>query len=203
MRLESMKSCSTTVERLLSISGEDLLTINRKHQIPVTVRLPAKIIMMSNELPDLTDSSGALANRYLVLNLKTSWLHREDTGLLERLKMELSGILLWALKGLKRLNENGHFIQPKASLETIEELKELSSPIMVFVDEVCNFEPKACTSIKSLFIAWNQWCTSNGYKKGTTQSFGKSFKAAFPEIKKRRLSFEEGKREWCYIGITL
>lgn len=203
IRLESMKSCSTTVERLLSISGEDLLTINRKHQIPVTVRLPAKIIMMSNELPDLTDSSGALANRYLVLNLKTSWLHREDTGLLERLKMELSGILLWALKGLKRLNENGHFIQPKASLETIEELKELSSPIMVFVDEVCNFEPKACTSIKSLFIAWNQWCTSNGYKKGTTQSFGKSFKAAFPEIKKRRLSFEEGKREWCYIGITL
>lgn len=202
VRIENMKSYNATVERLLSISGEDLLTINRKYQIPITVRLPAKIIMMSNELPDLTDSSGALANRYLVLNLKTSWLNREDTDLFEKLKMELPGILLWALKGLKQLTEKGRFIQPKASLEAIEELKELSSPVTVFVDEICNFEPKASTSIKNLFFAWSQWCTSNGYSKGNIQSFGKSFKAAFPEIPRRKLYSKEDKREWCYIGIT-
>jgi putative DNA primase/helicase len=202
VRLEGKNNYSIITERLLSISGEDLLTINRKYQNPVTVRLPVKIIMMSNELPDLTDSSGALANRYLILNLKTSWLNREDTGLLERLRMELPGILLWSLQGLKRLYENGRFIQPNNSLETMEELKELSSPIKAFVDEVCNFEPMTHISIKNMFFLWKKWCGSNGYPKGNIQSFGKSFKAAFPGILPKKLPDTEGRRVWCYIGVS-
>ncbi len=202
VRLEQKIAYSVIVERLLSISGEDLLTINRKHQMPVTVRLPTKIIMMSNELPDLTDASGALTNRYLILNLQTSWLGREDTGLLEKLKMELPGILLWSLKGLKRLNENGRFIQPKASLEMMEELSELSSPVKAFVDEICHFEPNERLPIKSLFLSWRQWCASNGYSKGNIQSFGKSFKAAFPGMQRKKFSDEEGRKVRYYMGIA-
>ena len=54
---------SIVVERLLSISGEDTLTVDRKYREPWTGQLPTRIVILSNELPRLTDSSGALASR--------------------------------------------------------------------------------------------------------------------------------------------
>lgn len=202
VRLEKLRGYSITVERLLSISGEDLLTVNRKHQTQVSVQLPAKIMMMSNELPELRDSSGALANRYLILNLKTSWLGCEDVGLFEKFTAELPGILIWALEGLKTLQKKGYFIQPKSSLQVVEELRELTSPIIAFVDEMCEFDPKAQIFIKDLFKRWTEWCASNRYPIGNIQSFGKSFKAAFPQIEIKKTT--RGKpREWFYTGITL
>ena len=56
------------VERLLSISGEDTLTIDRKYRDPWTGRLPTRFMILTNELPRFTDSSGALASRFVDLD---------------------------------------------------------------------------------------------------------------------------------------
>ena len=49
------KDASVVVERLLSISGEDALTINRKYQVQWTGKLPTRLHVLSNELPKLGD----------------------------------------------------------------------------------------------------------------------------------------------------
>ena len=85
-RLNGRGNNSIIIERLLSISGEDPLTINRKFLSSLTVQLPTRIMMMSNELPDMRDASGALAKRYLVLTLQKSWFGKEDTSLFSRLR---------------------------------------------------------------------------------------------------------------------
>ena len=46
------------VERLLSISGEDTLTVDRKYRDPWTGRLPTRFLILTNELPRFSDSSG-------------------------------------------------------------------------------------------------------------------------------------------------
>jgi putative DNA primase/helicase len=51
------KDASIMVERLLSISGEDTLTINRKYRDQWTGKLPTRIHILSNELPKLGDAS--------------------------------------------------------------------------------------------------------------------------------------------------
>jgi putative DNA primase/helicase len=56
-------------ERLLSISGEDSLTIDRKYRDPWTGRLSARFLILSNELPRLADVSGALASRFVLLTM--------------------------------------------------------------------------------------------------------------------------------------
>ena len=43
------------VERLLSISGEDMLTIDRKYREPWTGKLPSRFLILSNELPRFGD----------------------------------------------------------------------------------------------------------------------------------------------------
>jgi putative DNA primase/helicase len=106
---------NTVVERLLSISGEDMLTIDRKYREPWSGKLPTRLVVLSNELPKFRDSSAAIANRLLILQMTQSFLGREDRTLDRKLRGELPGILNWALEGLGRLTENGSFTVPAAS----------------------------------------------------------------------------------------
>src|SRR5690606_6286310 len=116
-RLSGRTDQAIVTERLLSITGEDAITVDRKHLAPVTAKLSVRFLILTNELPRLNDSSGALANRFLILPLRNSFLGREDTGLTSRLLEELPGILLWAIEGLRRLYERGHFLQPASGEE--------------------------------------------------------------------------------------
>jgi putative DNA primase/helicase len=202
-RLNGRGNNSLIIERLLSISGEDPLTINRKFLSPITIQLPTRLMLMTNELPNMQDASGALAKRYLILTLQKSWYGKEDTSLLNRLYAELPGILLWALKGLARLQKRGKFLQPISSTQTIAELESMTSPIKAFISERCEINPHLRTSIASLFNAWCDWCSSAGYPhSGNVQTFGKNLRAAFPEIGITRPQGAES-RERYYQGIAL
>src|SRR5262245_37082010 len=111
-RLSGRSDTAAIVERLLSISGEDAQTVDRKNLAPVTTKLACRFILISNELPKLNDASGALPGRMILLPLIQSWYGNEDVGLTDRLLTELSGILLWTIAGWQRLRERGHFSQP-------------------------------------------------------------------------------------------
>jgi putative DNA primase/helicase len=102
-RLSAKADQAAIAERLLSISGEDNLTIDRKFKSAWTGRLRVRFMIMTNELPRLTDASGALASRFIVLTMDRSFYGREDQGLAERLIAELPGILNWSLTGNRRL----------------------------------------------------------------------------------------------------
>lgn len=120
---------SGSVERLLSISGQDRLTVDIKYQPAWTGTLPTRIMAFSNELPRLGDHSGAIATRFIVLKLLRSWLGNEDETLGERLEGELGGILNWSLEGLDRLGRNRRFTVPGSTTDAAIELAELSSPV--------------------------------------------------------------------------
>ena len=81
------------VERLLSVSGEDTLTVDRKYREPWTGKLPTRFLLLSNELPRFGDASGAIAHRFVVLIMAASFLGRENTRLTAELLEELPGIL--------------------------------------------------------------------------------------------------------------
>jgi len=102
-RLSSRPDNAAIVECLLSISGEDGQTIDRKHLDAWTGRLPTRFVLISNELPRLRDASGALASRLILLGFTRSFYGREDTGLFDRLRRELPGILLWAIVAISSL----------------------------------------------------------------------------------------------------
>lgn len=103
------------VERLLTISGEDALTVDRKFREPWTGRLPTRFVILSNELPSFGDASGAIAHRFVVLVMARSWRGNENTTLTDELTDELPGILNWALDGLDRLTTQGRFTEPRSA----------------------------------------------------------------------------------------
>lgn len=190
------------VERLLSISGEDLLTVDRKFRDPWSGKLPTRITVMSNEVPRLPDASGAVASRMLVLQMRISHLGKEDRGLAARLDAELPGILNWALEGLDRLTSKGRFTVPKASNDATTMLADLASPVSAFVRERCVRGLEHSVARDRLFAAWKSWCDDNDHVAGSAASFGRDLRAAVPDLRSTQPRIA-GKQIWHYTCIGL
>jgi putative DNA primase/helicase len=201
-RLGGKADHQAIAERLLSITGEDAITVDRKFRDAWTGRMQTRFLILSNELPRLPDASGALASRFIVLLLVNSFYGREDLSLFDRLLTELPGILNWSIAGWQRLATRGHFVQPRSALDAVQQLEDLASPIGAFIREECETGAGHRVEIGRLFEAWSKWCEHHGRDRpGTAQTFGRDLRAALPWLKlsqprqgEERLRFYEGLR---------
>ena len=202
-RLSGRADSAAIAGNLLAVTGEDSPSVARKFKTAVEGKLPTRFILCSNEMPRLDDASGALAGRFLFLDFPNSHYDKEDHGLTGKLLAELPGILLWAVDGLRRLRDRGHFIQPVAGKERWRELEELSSPALAFVRECCEVKPGATVEVDDLFKAWQGWCGGQGREHpGDKASFGRYLSAAAPGIKRRQRRERGGVINY-YEGIGL
>lgn len=195
---------STVVERLLSISGEDMLTIDRKYREPWTGTLPTRFVLISNELPRFGDASGAIAGRFVILSLRRSWLGHENPDLTNELTNELSGIFNWALDGLERLAQHGRFSEPASSRDAMVTLQDLASPVAAFVRDRCITEVGAEVDCEELFKSWKVWAEDNGHRGGSVQVLGRNLRAVVPGLDVARPRGTDGSgRPRCYRGVRL
>ncbi|MBQ0877467.1 NTP-binding protein [Streptomyces sp. RT42] len=191
----------TIVERLLTITGEDAVTVDRKHKEPWSGRLPARFMLLSNELPAFRDSSGAIVSRLLILTMTISNLGREDTTLDRDLSRELPGILNWALDGLDRLTRRGRLVEPASSTEAVALLNASTSPIRAFLADWCHLDPEASTPKDELYEAWRDWCRTEGRDHpGTKPTFSRDLFAAGLGIKESKIRIG-GVRTPSYVGV--
>jgi P4 family phage/plasmid primase-like protien len=201
-RLSGQTDTSTIVERLLQISGEDGVTVDRKNQSAVTLTLPTRFVLATNELLRLPDASGALSGRQIVLQTKNSFYGQEDADLTDRLLKELPGILAWAICGWQRLMQTRRFTLPESSQELVRELEDVMSPVSAFVRECCDIGPFEIDT-DELFNAWQKWCDSeHRVSAGNMAHFGVQLRAACSGISKKR-SKALGVRLQKYVGIRL
>ena len=199
----ALEAAIAIAERLLSITGEDALTIDRKHMSAWTGRLQIRFLIYSNELPRIADASGALASRFIVLLLTISFLGREDLGLEDRVLPELPGILNWAIAGLRRLRARGRFMQPASATEAMQYLADLASPVGAFVRERCNLGPGLQVERSRLFQAYVAWRKSQGEEHPVTEElFGRNLRSAVPSLSTTRPR-TDGSRLRLYEGIAL
>lgn len=188
-------------ERLLMISGEDAVTVDRKHTTSWTGQLPARILIVTNEMPRFGDASGAIASRFIVLETRRTFFGREDRRLHEALLAELPGILLWALDGRERLERRGHFLQPDSAAGAVEEFEELNSPIGEFVKDRCELGGTVECSL--LFDAWRVWCAEQGRDSvGTLQSFARDLRASVAGLHVSR-HMVDGERARYFEGVRI
>lgn len=204
-RLDTSDKVMMIAERLLSLSGEDCVSIDRKFTSVWTAPLGVRFTVITNELPKLRDPSGALAGRFIILRLVKSWAGKEDRQLEKALSAELSGILNFALDGRERLRKRGHFIQPSSASGMFKEFADTVSPLKTYVAEECWIDGVAWVDTMTLFDDWKTWCEPRGHNPGDAATFGKALRAAAPEIERTqyRSKPHDGARRWRYDGIGL
>ncbi|MFJ9905037.1 phage/plasmid primase, P4 family [Streptomyces sp. NPDC101152] len=194
---------SQVVERLLTISGEDTIDIDRKYRAVWTGKLPTRLVILSNELPHFGDSSGVIARRFVVLNMTVSWLGKEDPTLFGRLCAEMPGILNWALDGLARLEANGRITEPACSREAVTSMQDTASPTSAFLRECCTTGPTCSVPVDTLWAVWREWAEDNNVKPGTKQMFGRNLLSVVPQLNRTRPRDAYGRQVITYNGITV
>jgi P4 family phage/plasmid primase-like protien len=188
-------------EALLNISGNDFIPVRRLYHKPVTMQVPARLVIMSNNVPRFADESDALYNRYLVLPFTVSFAGREDVGLSERLKTELPGIFNWAVQGLLNLAAAGKFAEPKIGEEAADEIRVHSNPLGTFVERFLVADSEAAVPRRELFESYSQFCRAIGSNPMPQNEFGRKLSKAAPWVKRTRAS--TGDRAWEYSGIRM
>ena len=192
------------VERLLNITSEDEIGVNRKG-IPYWYgQLPTRIMMFSNEMPRLFDSSGAITTRFMSIRLKQSFVDNPDPHLKDKLRAELPGIFNWALQGLDRLNHNnGVFTRPDTMDEMQDLMSDMSSPINRFFEEEYDVtgdleDVLEVSTVMEVFKQW--WEDQGGDKAPNRDTFISRATAAVPELVYKNTHLHGTKKRW-FFGI--
>jgi putative DNA primase/helicase len=201
-RVSARMDSDAVVERLLNISGEDAVSVNRKNKSFWHGQLLVRVIMLANGLPRFKDPSGAFASRFIILRLTKSFLGHEDLTLSRKLLLELPGILNWSIAGWERILERKYFNQPDSAAADVKQMSEMVSPIGMFVRECCVTGGGYAIVKGDLYDAWKGWCVGQGREPGSTSTFGRTLKEVVPSLGEMRPGTGTDRREH-YIGIRL
>jgi P4 family phage/plasmid primase-like protien len=204
LRIGHKADKAAIAETLLQVSGEDYVTVQRKYLDDWGGQLRTRFAIISNETPKLPDASGALASRFIVLQMRQSFYGREDRTLTDKLLSELPGILNWAIDGWRKLQSDGRFIQPASSREAADQLDRLNSDVRSFVQDACELQADFVESTDTLYRCFVGWARRQGMKYWQDgPQFGKDLSAAYGhEIHKARPRME-GERKQVYVGLRV
>ena len=153
----------TSDGQLKAIASGELITAEYKHQPPFQFRPTCKVFCGTNHPPVFKDNSNGLYRRAVIISFNRVFQESEqDKKLDEKLANELPGILNIALRGLKKLLEDGYFIEPQSCKDAKLALQLRNDHVARFIFENCIKEPGLKVSISVLHDAYRKWSISQG-----------------------------------------
>lgn len=195
------------------ISGE-YITIEEKYKPAIQIKPFARLTFSTNVLPRFSDRSNGIERRLILLTFNKQFLNEKDQNKnfadaeWWRENNDLEGIFNWALEGLKRLSNRGHFkLSDSMKLDKSKYLEE-SNPTLTFIKS--HFELSSGNSVAAIvaYKNYSNWMKANGYKSPLSQSnFSRELKKAFPVITQSKsmkvvTTSEEKSRSRSWEGIT-
>ena len=196
-------SSAKAVAQLLTWSGEDPVTINRKGEKKWQGTLGVRFLIQTNPMLHFSDPSGTIATRFVPVLFKECFEGREDETLTEKLLEELPGILNWAIEGWKRLRARRKFILSPASREVLNRMKKKAAPILNFVEEACEVGSELFWSRDECYAHYVAFCEESNNKPLSRPKFVEAIEDLKIGIKCSRPKAEpwETSRPYIFFGV--
>jgi len=166
--------------------------------IPVT-----RMIFSANEIPKARDKSEGWYRSFAIVEFPNHFSKEDenfDPYLSDKLMGELSGILNWAIEGLKRLKARGYFDIPQKINDAKEEYKFNNDHIKAFLDEKTEPQKSEYILRKKLYKEYKRYCSTNNFKPQTKQKLGEVVKNSGYSSETKYL---DGDSKGCYVGLKL
>jgi len=169
------------------LTGDDVAKGERKYQKPFYFRNNAKPWFSTNVMPFVYDNSDAFHRRWRIIKFyKTFPLGAPQTepGMIKKLttKNELSGILNWALEGLKRLHKQKTFSLLKTVEERREEWQILSDPLSAFVHDKIGFAMEGYVTKEEFYQEYRKYCATRRLAVMSKDKVGKRLPTIIPNV---------------------
>lgn len=151
-------------ENFKMLTGGDPVDAEMKGIQHFTYTYQGMILVSTNHMPVFNDDKGEhMADRLKFIHCRNPIpVTDRDPFLREKLSHELSGILNWALDGLKDFINNGYQL-PKcdSSDELMQRYRSKYDTIYAFVSECCVVDKKASIRKTDLENEYNRYCNAN------------------------------------------
>lgn len=145
-----------------AITGEDAITADKKHKEAFTFKNYSKQIFATNVVPQVkNDDSYAFFRRWCIIDFPNQFEgENANNNLLQELTTpeELSGFLLKAMQGLKRLLEKGNFTTKMSVEECRKAYIRKSDSIRAFVDDCIEPSIEGYTPKDQLYNKYVEFC---------------------------------------------
>jgi len=146
---------------LKQITGQDRVNARGVYgKLPIEFQPTHKLILVTNHRPRASDDP-ALWRRVRLIPFSVSFEDRKDGNLDQKLKMELSGILNWALEGCLLWQKESLNCPPIVTSATAEYRKS-EDVVGQFVAEMCIIGPAFREQSRHLYDSFKQWSEDAG-----------------------------------------
>lgn len=184
------------------LTGNDPVSIEAKFKDHINFRNYAKMIFSCNQLPLSKDTTDALYRRWVLLNFPYKFDDdRADINLLEKITTseELSGILKWAIAGLKRLREQKRFSYKFTIDEIRDQYERLSNSLHAFIKDNFEYDGIGFVAKNEFYTKYQKYCVSKNLPVKSSSCVGRELPQLMGVISERKVIAE--KRAVCWKGM--
>lgn len=162
--VEPDESSRFDMEVMKPLTGNDPIRCRTLHQRQIEYLPELKLWLAGNTRPLITETNSGAWDRVRLIPFTVSFIGREDRGLEDKLKTELSGILNWAIRGYRMYVEQG-LKAPKCVSVATEEYKVECNSLLSFVAQRCVINKLGGLKIrtKDLYTAYCEYCNEEGH----------------------------------------
>jgi putative DNA primase/helicase len=202
-----MDGASFKTEYFKSIVSGDAIRAEIKNGASFNFKPFAKLVFCCNNLPYSRDRSFGLSRRMTIIPFNRQFSGDEiDPDLTDKLKLEMEGILQFAIRGLVHLRDNKYqFAKSQVINDARNEYQRLINPIASFVDDM--LEAGSATDRiynENLTRAFQSWCRENGHGKMSDMTAERFHSQLKMILRDKRIPFKTSKGGKRYLsGVRL
>ncbi len=150
--------------RVKDMTGGDTLTGRVPYgKADITFQPTHKLVVVGNHRPEITDMSNGMWRRVLLVPFDVTIPEADrDPHLLDKLKTEGSGILNWALEGLRLWQKHGLKVPKKIEVATAAYRDEMDI-IGEWIAEHCTTGAGCSVKKEDAHKAYKAWTLNNGH----------------------------------------
>ena len=193
----------------------DTVEVRKLYSEPAMWKCTTKLMFACNELPFSGDFSNGIYRRLLILPFRNEFTDEKgnkDPLIGQKMLTERSDIFKYCLDQFAKCKARGYQLTtPRASVEELEDYRELGDVVSRFVYGMCEFvdgiegrEIKQLDQIYNMFAIWckenNQTLLSYG---SFSRRFGKVLMKRYPKIERSRPRDDEGRKGTGYRFLAI
>ncbi|HET9806206.1 MAG TPA: phage/plasmid primase, P4 family [Nitrososphaeraceae archaeon] len=158
---DTSKEISKKLGILKKLTGNDLISAEEKFKSPFNFVNHAKLIQVTNKLPEIKEDTIAIFSRLLIIDFSKTFIKNANPDLIKELttEEELSGLLHVLLKRLPRVLKSG--ISYSKPIETLEQYQLRMNSVKYFSDNYLEKVQEYKVKKEVVYKKYKEFCFKN------------------------------------------
>lgn len=179
------------------LTGEDILSFEKKFAEPIDDYNYAKLLIATNSLPESTDKTDGFYSRWMIIDFPNQFDETKDV-LNTIPDVEYQNLARKCIRIIEELIVNRKFTREGTILERAKKYEDKSNPLQKFLYESTVKDPSTHIfkwEFKNRFI---EWLKDHGHRVISDTELGIKMKGMYEDDK---ITSIDGKRWWAWAGL--